>query len=849
MAGDGGLPDLVSHVRFDTTGVSVGVAKTKAELGGLGGATKGLENDFKGLLSSITGIGSGTSQLSGVFSKFTGSVGQAKSAMGGVASEGSKLNSVLTGVGAGAAGVGLALGALAVEGIAKFTAAAAEVRKLQATLGSSAEDASKLRNVAVGLGVDVDKMGSAFFKLGPILAANKGDLAGVHVEIAKNADGGTDMVKTIDNVRAAYQSIHDPIQKTQFLLEAAKKSGLDLRPILAADAELWRKLGDSGPKFNDKDLKAAKDLGLAQRELGQSVDSAEIALAKGLVPALTQFTTAATNGVDGLHRFGEGLAHIKIEGGPAAVAVSGLEKAFGFVAKNATPLGTVLDVLNGGHKKTAGSAAAQAEAEEKLTESLQQAAKEAAAASAALDKLATAQERNADAADTLEHSQAALAKITAENAKAHQDAEKSVQEFGRASEETDAAINKAVESDAALSDAAKRVAKDTRDKAVAEADAAEVTVSAQVKVDLYKEALLRQADALGGPVGEQLRAYAGTIKSIPDEKPTYLHLPGADGVLNTLDDIYQRIDGIPTRKDVYVVVHNSDTGREEGTDRTGNQVATGGRLGVNSVIPMASGGRTAGFVTRRPTFLVGEGNPAFPEAVIATDPQYKVRNIELWKWAGRKLNMLAQGGLAAGAWIRPNADSAGQSYDALATSGPTPTSRAQFIANDQNDPNSGRPGYVQDVDGHWYGHSLQSDVSAGQSYDALATSGATPTSRAQFLANDHADPNAGRYGYVQEVDGSWRPAGTGNQTRILASVPSMRGNQTGILASAPSLRSGGIGSHQSYGSSSGGEIDYDRLGGAVAQAIIAADISVDVDGATLGRVVSREFASIARARS
>lgn len=56
---------------------------------------------------------------------------------------------------------------------------------------------------------------------------------------------------------------------------------------------------------------------------------------------------------------------------------------------------------------------------------------------------------------------------------------------------------------------------------------------------------------------------------------------------------------------------------------------------------------------------------------------------------------------ASSDWMRPSASSAGQSYDALATQITPPTSRDQFIANDQRDPNAGRPGYIQSDDGTW----------------------------------------------------------------------------------------------------------------------------------------------------
>jgi SLT domain-containing protein len=56
---------------------------------------------------------------------------------------------------------------------------------------------------------------------------------------------------------------------------------------------------------------------------------------------------------------------------------------------------------------------------------------------------------------------------------------------------------------------------------------------------------------------------------------------------------------------------------------------------------------SGGFVTNGPQYLVGEGSPAHPEAVIATDPRYRRRNLGLLAWAADKLGV-PMGGRAYG---------------------------------------------------------------------------------------------------------------------------------------------------------------------------------------------------------
>lgn len=68
----------------------------------------------------------------------------------------------------------------------------------------------------------------------------------------------------------------------------------------------------------------------------------------------------------------------------------------------------------------------------------------------------------------------------------------------------------------------------------------------------------------------------------------------------------------------------------------------GNKTHITPITPLASGG----YITNGPA-LVGEGNPAFPEVVIATDPAFRTRNLELTKIAARAvgLPMLASGGI------------------------------------------------------------------------------------------------------------------------------------------------------------------------------------------------------------
>lgn len=78
----------------------------------------------------------------------------------------------------------------------------------------------------------------------------------------------------------------------------------------------------------------------------------------------------------------------------------------------------------------------------------------------------------------------------------------------------------------------------------------------------------------------------------------------------------------------------------------GAHVGPGGK-GVPHIAKLAAGGLVPmqPMVTGGPTAIVGEGNPAYPEYVIPTDPKYATGAQKLWHAAGHQLQMLESGGI------------------------------------------------------------------------------------------------------------------------------------------------------------------------------------------------------------
>jgi len=303
--------------------------------------------------------------------------------------------------------VGVAVVALGVEGVKQILSVDGEIRKLKGTLGSTAEEASGLRNVSVALGLDTDTVNTAIFRLSTNLQKTKGDLAGTHVETAKNSDGNANLYKTLLNLRAAYQSIGDAQERNIFLREAIGRGGAELRPLITASDEEYKRLTGSGIQRTEADLKASRDLSIALKEAGQSVKELEIDLANGLVPVLTTTAKAITTVVNAADKLSGPIGGIKGVIGAAldftplnlfkdhvSTSKLGLDGWAGTV-ENITsrvfpPLGVALDLAGRKTKDHTAATADSAAAQKNLAAQLELTAKQE-------EKAATAQAQLVDA--------------------------------------------------------------------------------------------------------------------------------------------------------------------------------------------------------------------------------------------------------------------------------------------------------------------------------------------------------------------------------------------------------------------------------------------------------------------
>jgi phage-related protein len=117
-------------------------------------------------------------------------------------------------------------------------------------------------------------------------------------------------------------------------------------------------------------------------------------------------------------------------------------------------------------------------------------------------------------------------------------------------------------------------------------------------------------------------------KSVWDDVSNFF-VNGANAVIGIINTFIRVIDaalsvlGIPKIPQIPTIGGNSG-GRGGTTGATESLLSKTGAAGA----ALAAGG----MITSGPTYLVGEGDPRYPEAVIPTDPKYRNHALELLKW-------------------------------------------------------------------------------------------------------------------------------------------------------------------------------------------------------------------------
>lgn len=176
----------------------------------------------------------------------------------------------------------------ALDGIPKVNQLTDEVRKFKAASGESWESASKFVAVADDLGVSADQVASGVNKLAK--AAAGGELEKFGLEAVRAKDGTIDMGATLAMVADAMNRTQDQAKKAAMGTALLGKSWVELNPLLEQGSSGINK-AMAGVKdyqiVTEESAAQQREMAMAMDDLQDAVSGIQMALARELIPTLT----------------------------------------------------------------------------------------------------------------------------------------------------------------------------------------------------------------------------------------------------------------------------------------------------------------------------------------------------------------------------------------------------------------------------------------------------------------------------------------------------------------------------------------------------------------------------------
>ena len=321
----------------------------------------------------------------------------------GVGSLGAQFKSAATSPAGMAAGVA-AMGAGALKAVDEFAQLGLEVGKFSDATGLAAEDASRWIEVAGDIGIEAGSVQTAIGRLNKSIDPEKFRELGI--EIAKTADGATDVNGTFLNVIDRLNAIKDPAEKARVASKLLGKGWQEMAELIGkGSGALSKSLAEvSDAKVIDADeVRKARDYRAAVDRLQDVFQDLVLTVGQELTPALA-------DAADALGQVGESA-------GPV----------LGFLSKIGalkSPIALVVDELDQLGLSAIGSGGDLEEAKRAIEE-----------AETATTKFTGALDANAYVAGLVSKHDAALADDAAAVAEAQEDAEDATRKLSDAYDE------------------------------------------------------------------------------------------------------------------------------------------------------------------------------------------------------------------------------------------------------------------------------------------------------------------------------------------------------------------------------------------------------------------------------
>lgn len=166
--------------------------------------------------------------------------------------------------------------------IAKTLDYADQVRDLNRTIGTSSEESSKLIQAADDVGISAESLTGAM-------------QAAIRKGIRPTLDG-------LGQLADQYIALPDQISKTKFLMDNFGRSGADLGALMEKGRAGLKAAGDEAERYglvlSEQDVKAARDLEIAQDNLDDIVQGFITRLSTGLIPKLVEVAEGFVKWID-----------------------------------------------------------------------------------------------------------------------------------------------------------------------------------------------------------------------------------------------------------------------------------------------------------------------------------------------------------------------------------------------------------------------------------------------------------------------------------------------------------------------------------------------------------------------
>jgi hypothetical protein len=219
-------------------------------------------------------------------------------------------SAVKANVGAMALGASAAVVAFGVKSVAAFQETALGAGKLRDALGVTAEEASRLQEVAGDLGIGVEALESTIGRMNREASKSPERFAAIGAELEKNVDGTTNVTETFLSTVDALNRIPDATQRAQAAQEIFGRSWQDIAELVAVGGDGVRAALDAvegGKIIDDSEVERARKFrdtldnlkGVAE-ELSVEIGGALVDALEDAAPALQAMADAAGIGIRAL---------------------------------------------------------------------------------------------------------------------------------------------------------------------------------------------------------------------------------------------------------------------------------------------------------------------------------------------------------------------------------------------------------------------------------------------------------------------------------------------------------------------------------------------------------------------